>query len=79
LILITRGFLIEHGVCSNDIWIADHELGYQIGDAGYSNFFVFLAKVSRNVWDDEKEMREGRGRGSVGSSRFERRFWACRA
>jgi hypothetical protein len=28
------GFLIEHGICSNDIWIADHDFGYQIGGAG---------------------------------------------
>jgi hypothetical protein len=39
------GFLIEHGVCSNDIWIADHDFGYQICDAGYPDFFHFLAKV----------------------------------
>ena len=48
------GFLIEHGVCSNDVWIADHDFGYQIGDAGYSDFFDFLAKVALNVWDDEE-------------------------
>jgi hypothetical protein len=33
------GFLIEQGVCSNDIWSADHELGYEIGSAGYTDFF----------------------------------------
>ena len=47
------GFLIELSVCSNDVWIADHDFGYQIGDAGYSDFFDFLAKVALNVWDDE--------------------------
>jgi predicted N-acyltransferase len=47
------GSLIEHGVCSNDIWIADHDFGYQICNAGYSDFFDFLAKVALNVWDDE--------------------------
>ena len=26
------GFLIEQGVCSNDIWSADHDFGYEIGD-----------------------------------------------
>ena len=47
------GFLIELSVCSNDVWIADHDFGYQIGEAGYSDFFDFLAKVALNVWDDE--------------------------
>ena len=50
------GFLIEQGVCSNDIWSADHEFGYEIGDAGYSDFFDFLAKVALDVWDDEEEV-----------------------
>jgi hypothetical protein len=40
------GFLVEQGVCSNDIWSADHDFGYQIGDAGYPDFFDFLAKVA---------------------------------
>jgi hypothetical protein len=52
------GFLIEHGVCSNDVWIADHDFGYQIGDAGYSDFFDFLAKVALNVWDDEERIEQ---------------------
>jgi predicted N-acyltransferase len=39
------GFLIEHGVCSNDIWIADHDFGYQICNAGYSDFFDFLPRL----------------------------------
>ena len=52
------GFLIEHGVCSNDVWIADHDFGYQIGDAGYSDFFDFLAKAALNVWDDEEEIEQ---------------------
>jgi hypothetical protein len=49
------GFLIEQGVCSNDIWSADHEFGYEIGDAGYPDFFDFLAKVALGIWDDEEE------------------------
>jgi hypothetical protein len=49
-----HGFLIEHGVCSKDIWIADHDFGYQICDAGYRDFFDFLAKVGLNVWDDKE-------------------------
>jgi hypothetical protein len=52
------GFLIEHDVCSNDVWIADHDFGYQIGDAGYSDFFDFLAKVALNVWDDEEGIEQ---------------------
>ena len=38
------GFLIEHGVCSNDIWRADHELAYDIISTDYPDFFDFLAK-----------------------------------
>jgi hypothetical protein len=49
------GFLIEQGVCSNDVWRADHEFGYEVGDAAYSDFFDFLAKVALDVWDDEEE------------------------
>jgi hypothetical protein len=49
------GFLIEHGVCSNDIWNADHDIGYEVGDSDYSDFYDFLAKVALNVWDDEQE------------------------
>jgi hypothetical protein len=52
------GFLIEHGVCSNDISFADHDSGYQIGDAGYPDFFDFLTKVGLNVWDDEEEIEQ---------------------
>ena len=48
------GFLIERGVCSNDIWIADHDFGYQIADEGH----VVLAKVAFNVWDDDKEIEQ---------------------
>ena len=52
------GFLIEHGVCSNDVRIADHDFGYQTGDAGYSDVFYFLAKVALNVRDDEGEIEQ---------------------
>jgi hypothetical protein len=34
------GFLIEQGVCSNDIWSADHDFGYEIGDASYPDYFL---------------------------------------
>jgi hypothetical protein len=30
----------------------------QIGDAGYSDFFDFLAKAALNVWDDEEEIEQ---------------------
>jgi agmatine/peptidylarginine deiminase len=40
--------------CSNDIWIADHDFGYQIADEGH----VVLAKVAFNVWDDDKEIEQ---------------------
>jgi hypothetical protein len=39
-------------------WIADHDFGYQIGDAGYSDFFDFLAKAALNVCDDEEEIAQ---------------------
>jgi hypothetical protein len=52
------GFLVEQGVCSNDIWNADHDFGYQIGDADYPDFFDFLAKVALNVWDEEEEIEQ---------------------
>jgi hypothetical protein len=32
--------------------------GYQIGDAGYPDFFDFLAKVALNVWDDDEEIEQ---------------------
>jgi hypothetical protein len=49
------GFLIEHGVCSNDIWRADHELDYDIRPTDYSDFFDFLAKVGLGVWEETEE------------------------
>ena len=52
------GFLIEHGVCSNDSWIADRDFGYQNCDAGYPDFFDFLAKVGLNVWDNEEGVEQ---------------------
>ena len=42
------GFLIEHGVCANDIWMCDHE----IGETDYREFFDFLAKVGLGIWDE---------------------------
>ena len=39
-------------------WIADHDSDMQIGDAGYSDFFDFLAKAALNVWDDEEEIEQ---------------------
>lgn len=46
------GFLIEQGVCSNDIWRADHEFGYEIGETDYADFFDLLAKIALGVWED---------------------------
>jgi hypothetical protein len=48
------GFLIEHGVCSNDIWRSDHELGYDILYADYPDFYDFLAKVGLGIWDESE-------------------------
>ena len=52
------GFLIEHGVCSNDIWRADHELCYDIISTVYPDFFDFLAKVGLGVWEESEESEE---------------------
>ena len=49
-----NGFLIEHGVCSNDIWRVDHELEYDILDTDYADFFDFLAKVGLGIWDESE-------------------------
>jgi len=46
------GFLIEQGVCANDIWMCDHEFGYEIGETDYTDFFDFLAKVGLGIWED---------------------------
>ncbi len=59
------GFLIEQGVCSNDIWSADHEFASEIGSAGYPNFFDFLAKVALGIWDDEEEAEPEDGGSSL--------------
>ena len=48
------GFLVEHGVCSNDIWCADHELGYDIISTDYPDFFDFLAKVGLGGWEESE-------------------------
>jgi hypothetical protein len=37
-------------------WIADHDFGSQICNAGYSDFFEILAEVAFNVWDNEEEI-----------------------
>jgi hypothetical protein len=29
------GFPIEQGACANDIWMCDHEFGYEIGETDY--------------------------------------------
>src|SRR6516164_1566016 len=47
------GSLIEQGVCSNDIWCADHDFGYEIHDAEHPDFFDFLAKVALGIWEKE--------------------------
>jgi hypothetical protein len=49
---------VAKGVYSNDIWHADHDFRYQIGDADYPDFFDFLAKVALNVWDEEEEIEQ---------------------
>jgi hypothetical protein len=67
---MTRTPVRANKVCANDSWIADHDFGCQIGYAGYSDFFYFLAKVALNVWDDEEEIEQEERRGSVASSRF---------
>jgi len=42
----------------SDVWKADRDFGYQICDAGYPNFFDFLAKVGLNAWDDEEGVEQ---------------------
>jgi hypothetical protein len=46
------GFLIEQGVCANDIWMCDHEFGYEIGETDYTDFFDFLTKGGLGIWDE---------------------------
>ena len=46
------GFLIEQGVCSNDIWCADHEFAYELDHTECPDFFDFLAKVALDIWDE---------------------------
>ena len=48
------GFLIEHGVCSNDIWRVDHELDYDILYTDYPDFYDFLAKVGLGIWNESE-------------------------
>jgi hypothetical protein len=48
------GFLIEQGVCSNDIWSAGHELGHEIDYTDYPDFFDFLAKVALGIWEEDE-------------------------
>jgi hypothetical protein len=48
------GFLIEQGVCSNDIWCADHDFEYKIDYTEYPDFFDFLAKVALGIWEGEE-------------------------
>ena len=38
------GFLIEQVACANDIWMCDHEFGYEIGETGYTDLLDFLSK-----------------------------------
>jgi hypothetical protein len=46
------GFLIEQDVSANDIWMCDHEFGYEIGETDYTDFFDFLSKVDLGIWDE---------------------------
>ena len=48
------GFLIEQGICSNDIWCADHDFEYKLDYTEYPDFFDFLAKVALGVWEEEE-------------------------
>jgi hypothetical protein len=49
------GFLIEQGVCSNDIWHADHDFGYDIDESPYTDFIDVLAKLGLGIWEDDDE------------------------
>jgi hypothetical protein len=62
------GFLIEHGVCSNDIWRADHELGYDILHRDYPDFYDFLAKVGLGIWDESEASEQEDDGESIGRS-----------
>jgi len=62
------GFLIEHGLCSNDIWRADHELDYDILCTDYSDFYDFLAKVGLGIPDQleaSEQENDGESKGRV--------------
>lgn len=48
------GFLIEQGVCSDDIWSVDHEFGYEVYYMEYPDFFDFLAKVALGVREEDE-------------------------
>jgi hypothetical protein len=48
------GFLIEQGVCSNDLWSVDHEFGYEIYYMEYPDFFDFLARVALDIWEEDE-------------------------
>ena len=45
------GFLIEQGVCSNDLWSV--EFGYQIYYMEYPDFFDFLARVALGISEEQ--------------------------
>jgi hypothetical protein len=48
------GFLIKHGVCSNDIRRVDHELDYDILYTDYPDLYDFLAKAGLGIWDESE-------------------------
>ena len=48
------GFLIEHGVCSNDVWRVDHGLDYDIFYTDYPDLYDFLAKVGLGIWGESE-------------------------
>jgi SMI1-KNR4 cell-wall len=52
------GFLVEQGICSNDIWRSDRDLGNEVSSTGYPDFFEFLAKAALGVWSDGAEEDE---------------------
>jgi hypothetical protein len=44
----TWGTSMESGT-PRDIWMCDHEFGYEIGETDYTDFFDFLAKVGLGI------------------------------
>jgi SMI1/KNR4 family protein SUKH-1 len=41
--------VVEGGVCSREIWFADHELGYELSSSTYNDFYELIASEAFGV------------------------------